>query len=594
MIYLLVGTVASLLGLEAYGQRAQLAIASPPYYVGEPVRMQLIVSGFDDQPNVDFIETLPKELTGRLTGVRPDTSVAIRITSNGKRYEKVTKAFYFNFLIATDKPGTYRIGPVTAKLGKDVATTQAANVEFKAIEVADNMSVKLNLPERAVFVGERVPVTIEWGYAGPLSKVRNLTIRSALFEQFEFLTDRVRNDGYGLPIATRDGEIELDASDSHRMFGDQRFMIRTARRILVPTKPGTYDLAPVTATLQTGSAARSPFDLFNDSVFGSRRTRSSQEKSMAVGKPQSLIVKPIPIAGRPESFDGAIGQDFEMNVQANRTTVRVGDPITLTISLKGAGNIDKIGLPKLSAEGGMSAKQFRVPDKEIAGVYRNGEKQFSVSVRVEDEQVDQIPPITLAYFNPETAKYESTRSAAIPLQVMAARVISSSDVVSSAAPARPLETDSRTGSSANGATLASGADLAIETDVQRLKRSMTSGLTRLAPPVFYGVGLLSVIGAFVARQRQQRNPVVAERDRLVSEQCKRIRAARGLPTKEAAGEIADALRKLLPQADATIKSDTSRLIGELETIIYSPHASNGKLDNRLLDTASELASKVNS
>jgi hypothetical protein len=112
--------------------------------------------------------------------------------------------------------------------------------------------------------------------------------------------------------------------------------------------------------------------------------------------------------------------------------------------------------------------------------------------------------------------------------------------------------------------------------------------------VFYGVGLLSVIGAFVARQRQQRNPVVAERDRLVSEQCKRIRAARGLPTKEAAGEIADALRKLLPQADATIKSDTSRLIGELETIIYSPHASNGKLDNRLLDTASELASKVNS
>ncbi|MEM7312412.1 MAG: BatD family protein [Planctomycetota bacterium] len=571
-----------LFSTTAFAQDAKLAISSPPYYAGEPIRMQVIVSGFDEQPEVDFLKVLPEEITGKFTGV----NTATRSVTVIGRSREVSQEFYFNYLIASDKIGTYRIGPVTAKLNGETAKTTRAEFEIKDVELADNMFVNLKLPERPVYVGERVPVAIEWGYSGQTSRVRSLTIRSPLFEEFEFIDGPQSHNGYGLPIATPDGVIDLKATDTNRTVASKTFMVRTARRMLVPTTAGIFEIGPISAKMVEGPAARSPFDLFSSS-----RSRSTQEKSIARGQPLELVVKPIPLESRPESFSGAIGEAFSIDIQANRTTVRVGDPITLTVSLRGTGNIDKIGLPRLAVDGGMSPDQFRLPDKETAGIYRSGEKQFNVSVRVEDEQVDQIPPIPFSYFNPKKEKFETTTSAAIPLQVMAARIVSSSDVVSSAAPMVATSNSSNSGTA--NTMFASGADLAIETNLSRLTRNTTSTISRLVPPVSYGAGFLAMISAFVMRKRNGRDPQLVERSRLTDEQRNRIQVARSMPPKQAAGEVAEALRKILPNADPTTKAATSKLIGELETIIYAPDGANAKLDQRLLDSASELLSKVN-
>ena len=58
-----------------------------------------------------------------------------------------------------------------------------------------------------------------------------------------------------------------------------------------------------------------------------------------VSEPYKITVKPLPSTGQPESFSGAVGQ-YDLEVDAKPTKLKVGDPITLTMTVQGQGNID--------------------------------------------------------------------------------------------------------------------------------------------------------------------------------------------------------------------------------------------------------------
>ena len=178
------------------------------------------------------------------------------------------------------------------------------------------------------------------------------------------------------------------------------------------------------------------------------------------------MVKPFPLEGRPGSFAGAVGEGFSIEVAADRTVVRVGDPIGLTIALRGKGNLDNASLPPLSAEGGLNPDRFRLPEGDTPGKMADGVKQFQISVRVTDESVIEIPKLAYSWFDPETETYRTAHSKPIALRVMPAQVVSASDVVSatppsaSPAPQQPGEPESEPGP--GGLALAENAGLFAE------------------------------------------------------------------------------------------------------------------------------------
>ena len=62
-----------------------------------------------------------------------------------------------------------------------------------------------------------------------------------------------------------------------------------------------------------------------------------------------LRINPLPVEGKPKYFTGAVGT-FTMDVLAKPTSVKVGDPITLSINISGTGNIQTMGEPVLRPE----------------------------------------------------------------------------------------------------------------------------------------------------------------------------------------------------------------------------------------------------
>ena len=184
-----------------------------------------------------------------------------------------------------------------------------------------------------------------------------------------------------------------------------------------------------------------------------------------------------------------------MDVQANRSVVRIGDPIAIDLKIRGDGDIETLVAPNLLGAG-FDDNLFQLPTEPLSGTLNDGWRQFKLNVRVKDEAVTQIPALEFSWFNPSTENYETTKSKPIALQVMETQRVTADNIITNTPLGRENEdktqSDRSTPSSSARLLTGLGANLAIENDVTHLVG--TGGLSS-APflvPSLYALGALLV------------------------------------------------------------------------------------------------------
>lgn len=601
-------TTAVILGLvfaaiaTAQDVDVRVATEKPPHYVGVPAIVQLTVEGLQSDPDPKCtVESDSPEIRAELAGISP--RIMQRMFQSGnqiRRIEQVTHIIQFQ--ITASKPGEHEVGPFVIAQNGVEKRVDAIKMSFQQVPTTDDMRVKLVLPKTA-YPDQRVLAEIQWWYAGDTENVKRLTIAAPIFDQFQFAADPPPpRGGSRLPIQTDQGTVSLAATATDELADDKRFTVVSAKRTLIPSRPGTYQIAPVTATIelvtQWDNRRRSPFgfggSLF-DEAFGGNRRAAKVELYRAADEPMTFQVLPFPTGNRPESFSGAVGKGFSLAVSADRTVVRVGEPIRLTLDLRGDGNLEGAALPGLSADGGLDPDRFRVPKGGAAGVFdsQQGTKQFVVSVRVLDESINEIPAIAYSWFDPEDERYQTTYSKPIALRVMPTQIVGADSVVSSRAKSTTagLQTgkngmeDSPTtgiGSSSFG-----GVDLSIENDSETLLRRPAPLLSNVSLQFAgYALGSLCLVVAVVDRRRRQIDPAVRRSSAIMREQRNRITAAAQLPEKKAARQIADALQIAAAQDPSADRSTIQNIMSECDAIAFSPHGDNkARIASNLIDRA---------
>ncbi|MCP4411892.1 MAG: protein BatD, partial [Gammaproteobacteria bacterium] len=111
---------------------------------------------------------------------------------------------------------------------------------------------------------------------------------------------------------------------------------------------------------------------------------------------------------------------YTMDVLAKPTKIKVGDPITLSINIRGEGNIQTIGEPSLAPEG---MKDFKAYDSEVKvtitdrGDGIKGEKLFNKVIEPQREEVAFVPGISFSYFDPDLEEYKMLVHEPIPIEV---------------------------------------------------------------------------------------------------------------------------------------------------------------------------------
>jgi hypothetical protein len=203
-----------------------------------------------------------------------------------------------------------------------------------------------------------------------------------------------------LPDEPQIRETEVD--------GKPFFVVEIKKNILFPTRAGKVEIGRAVFSMGVEDPSSDPF-------FGPR-TQAIRRST----KPLTLEVKPLPAAGKPVDFSGAVGQ-FKLSAEIDKEETTAGDPLTLSVVLEGQGNLRTVEPPELPKLAG-----FRTYDPETEENTRTRNDRFGGTKKWEYVLVPdsagrtQIGPLTFSYFDPASLKYVELQAGPVTLDVAAA------------------------------------------------------------------------------------------------------------------------------------------------------------------------------
>ncbi len=182
------------------------------------------------------------------------------------------------------------------------------------------------------------------------------------------------------------------------------------KAILYPQKTGNLEIEPLTLDIDYEIATgRTDF-------FGQMETITANKRVTSGSK--VIAVKPLPIAGKPDSFDGAVG-NFTFDITPSRTTVKNGEPIDLVITIAGTGNLKLFNLPKPILN-----EELEVYDPEhkenvttqSTGMTGNITDKYTIIPQYKGDYA--IKPIEFSYFDTQSKSYKTLASKEIKINVL--------------------------------------------------------------------------------------------------------------------------------------------------------------------------------
>ena len=174
------------------------------------------------------------------------------------------------------------------------------------------------------------------------------------------------------------------------------------KTVLYPQKIGKLVIAPLTLNVSV-DVPTNRRDFFGNRVY------QKTPKIITAGK-RTIEVRPLPQAGRPADFDGAVG-DFDLNVKFNKTALKSSESFQATIKVSGRGNLKLFSLPKLSAPS--SLEVYEPEHKEnvktnLLGMQGSIEDTYTIVPQYQGNY--PIPSISFSYFDPVKELYVRLKS----------------------------------------------------------------------------------------------------------------------------------------------------------------------------------------
>lgn len=406
-------------GARAQGFRVTAEAHSERVTLGDSTLLRITVSGTTAprRPELPAMDGLIGEYFDE------STSTSVQII-NGRRTDSIERTYRFR--ITPTREGALRIPPVIVRAGGEERATPAIWIVALEPGAHPDYALKVMGPERAVYVGEPVVVTLRWylggqfrgpsfamldgprGYVlspGPDPRRGRSNIDARQFAEFTFL---------GQPTVGQWGS---------GLLGERTVQTFEFAVVLTPTSPGMLTFGPVHIAFDR--PVQSGRDVFDRTLL----QREQTERVVIASEALRMEAKALPREGRPANFSGLVGR-YSLATSAVPRTVHVGDPISLTLRITGPDVMPPIEAPDVSnveefAEG------FRLsPDgwrAEVDPPMR--QRVFTTVIRAASEAVTRIPPIELSFFDPEFGEYRVARSEEIPLAVAATRLVTADDAL---------------------------------------------------------------------------------------------------------------------------------------------------------------------
>jgi hypothetical protein len=185
------------------------------------------------------------------------------------------------------------------------------------------------------------------------------------------------------------------------------------KTILFPEHEGNITIEPAIMNFvirqQAASSSGDPFDAF----FGGYEDVKYRIK----GTPVVIHVKPLPTAGKPADFTGAVGK-FNIEASLDKNDIKANDAINYQLRVSGSGNLKLLKPISPSFPPDFEKYDPKVTDTITENENgASGTRRYTYLLIPRHQGNYTIDPIKFSYFNPATGKYVTLTTRAFPVKV---------------------------------------------------------------------------------------------------------------------------------------------------------------------------------
>ena len=210
-----------------------------------------------------------------------------------------------------------------------------------------------------------------------------------------------------------------------------RFVI-LKRVVLYPQKPGKLEIEPLSLEIFV-DVPTNRRDFFGGRIY------TQTTKTVSAGR-RTINVKPLPEAGKPANFSGAVGE-FQFSVTASKKQLNAAESLQAIVEVSGKGNLKLFQLPEPELPSALEVYEPEYDEK--VSTYTSGmEGKVSNNYTIVPSFRGKypIPSIPFSYFNPKTRKYVTLDSEEINIEVMDGPTGTSSENTTVGTPNKQLVT----------------------------------------------------------------------------------------------------------------------------------------------------------
>jgi hypothetical protein len=192
--------------------------------------------------------------------------------------------------------------------------------------------------------------------------------------------------------------------------GERYRYVVLKKAVLYPQKAGKLEIEPLTMDIDCQVPRGRP------NFFGQVQVVDDSKRVSAGSK--VIQVKPLPEAGKPDSFTGAVGK-FNFRVTPSKTTLKFGESLDLDVRVSGTGNLKLFSLPKPETPSNLEVydpehtENVTTPLTGMTGIIAD---KYTIIPQAKGNF--PIKPIKFTYFDLDTHSYKTLVSTQIMLNVL--------------------------------------------------------------------------------------------------------------------------------------------------------------------------------
>lgn len=298
----------------------------------------------------------------------------------------------YHFDLPAQPAGIYTLPAVSVKVGGKVYESMPSSYNINPIP-AGTTSTPTNTKPHAILILKAAVEGPQPIYPGQL----------VTFVYRFYFRDDIELTAESLPLfETQDFKIVGDKRTNESTEND--LDVQEISQEFEAVKPGTYTFP---ASYIEGYAYKT--SSMKEHIYIQPKLRS---ETPAI----TVVVTPFPAAGKPLTFNGAVGDFTFQSSLITTSTINVGDKIILALDISSrTAQLSTISLPDLS-HSELSAL-FRFSDLPPTSKITDNTKRFLVELYPLSNAIKEIPAIPFSYFDPEVSKYVTLNSQPIPITI---------------------------------------------------------------------------------------------------------------------------------------------------------------------------------